>query len=277
MSLKLIIAPASEPPNYSGIYCIRCTQNGKVYIGSAVWVAKRWRGHREALRNGAHHSPLLQRAWNKYGEEAFEFSVLMACEKGDLITVEQSFIDRFRSADRNHGFNINPVAGSNLGRKFTAEQRKRMSAARLGIKLSDEHKRQIGLRMIGNQHLLGHKPSEETIQKLKAARAGKTPAKGMRHTEEVKALISKMFKGRPLDAAHAEKIANALKGKAKSAEHKRALSACQAKITTEDAIKIRQRYIAGGLSMRALAAEFKCTASTISNVINGKRQAYQCL
>lgn len=65
----------------SGIYQILCKPTGKVYIGSAVWIAKRKRHHREALLAGKHHSQYLQKAWDKYGPEAFEFSINVINEK----------------------------------------------------------------------------------------------------------------------------------------------------------------------------------------------------
>ncbi len=38
----------------AGIYQIRNSQNGKLYIGSAVNVRNRWVEHRKLLRKGAH-------------------------------------------------------------------------------------------------------------------------------------------------------------------------------------------------------------------------------
>lgn len=41
---------------------------------------ERWRGHRAALTKGHHASPSLQMDWNRYGEEAFQFSVVEVVE-----------------------------------------------------------------------------------------------------------------------------------------------------------------------------------------------------
>jgi group I intron endonuclease len=59
----------------TGIYQILNKVNGKSYVGSAVNIKKRWAVHRHTLRNNK-NSPHLQKAWNKYGEESFEFNVL---------------------------------------------------------------------------------------------------------------------------------------------------------------------------------------------------------
>ena len=64
------------PPHASGVYQIRCIPTGKIYVGSAVNLSKRQRDHVNSLRQGDHENVYLQRAWDKYGEENFEFTVL---------------------------------------------------------------------------------------------------------------------------------------------------------------------------------------------------------
>ena len=39
-----------------GVYAIRNTQNGKMYIGESIDIEKRWKNHQEDLDNGNHHS-----------------------------------------------------------------------------------------------------------------------------------------------------------------------------------------------------------------------------
>src|SRR5437667_4928104 len=78
-----------------GIYEIRNTADGKVYIGSAERFEKRWRSHRNDLRRGLHTNNHLQRAWTKYGESVFEFSQLLTCPKDNLVFWEQLAIDAY--------------------------------------------------------------------------------------------------------------------------------------------------------------------------------------
>lgn len=108
----------------SGIYEIVNLVNGKRYVGSAVDTRKRWQDHRSYLRRGAHHCHILQKAWRKYGEAAFEFRVLEICDPSELIVREQAAIDILKPE-----YNICPLAGSSRGVRHTAEARANMSAA----------------------------------------------------------------------------------------------------------------------------------------------------
>ena len=103
----------STSTSQSGIYCIRCNANGKVYVGSAVNMARRWQIHRNSLNRGDHHSQHLNRAWVKYGPAMFEWSVLelvpldgltKAEAKLILLAREQHHIDTLGAV--RHGFNI---------------------------------------------------------------------------------------------------------------------------------------------------------------------------
>lgn len=63
-------------PQTSGIYKWTCTTTRKIYVGSAVNLRMRWYNHKTSLRKNKHVNSLLQRAWNKYGEECFVFEVI---------------------------------------------------------------------------------------------------------------------------------------------------------------------------------------------------------
>ena len=94
----------AEIPSVSGIYQIRCVRTGKIYVGSAVNLRARWDFHRRALAIKQHHNPHLQAAWNLYGAESFEFSVLQYVEETQLLTIEQRWIERTGCVNQNVGF-----------------------------------------------------------------------------------------------------------------------------------------------------------------------------
>lgn len=63
-------------------------------------------------------------------------------------------------------------SSTSLGMKRASasdETRAKMRAAKLGKKLTEEHKQKIGLASMGNQHRLGDKHSEETKAKMSAS------------------------------------------------------------------------------------------------------------
>lgn len=111
----------------SGVYQITCLPTGKAYIGSSGWsLLKRLQKHRRDLDAGKHHSSYLQRAWRKYGADAFAFELLIVCHPAKAVMLEQELIDRLRPV-----FNTNAQATSCLGTKRTPEQRERYRAAAL--------------------------------------------------------------------------------------------------------------------------------------------------
>lgn len=111
-----------------GIYAIQRIDGGRLYIGSAVYIERRWAVHRCRLRKGSHHSPQLQNAWNKHGESAFEFVVLeRVSDHSRLIEREQVWLDAFAPF-----YNTCKVAGSVLGHSVSPEARAKISAAHKG-------------------------------------------------------------------------------------------------------------------------------------------------
>ena len=195
-------------PDFPGIYAIRHVASGKLYIGSAVSIAKRWQHHRTDLIHGKHHSRHLQRAWDKYGTDSFAWEVLeTVSDKADLISKEQEWIDRTGSYRRTKGYNISPTAGSNLGLQFgpmSPEHRAKVSAALTGKTHSPEARAKISAARKGKKF------SPESRAKMSLARNGKP---GRPHTSESRAKVSAARKGKSPILEHRSKLSSALKGK----------------------------------------------------------------
>ncbi len=123
-------------PTTPGIYQIKNSVCDRIYIGSAVNLRKRWSVHRHHLTRGTHQNQHLQRAWTKYGEAAFQFSVVEHVgSKSDLIVREQHWLDV--SSGTCELFNIALTAGSSLGRKVSDVTRKKMSESARAKKVTD--------------------------------------------------------------------------------------------------------------------------------------------
>lgn len=111
MKYKFIYNGQTKLPEVSGIYAIVNTLNNKKYVGSSSNIRKRYRQHYNELSKNNHVNTHLQRAFNKYGKDVFEFWILEQCEdiRDTLLTIEQKWIDS------DGDYNICRVAGSTLG------------------------------------------------------------------------------------------------------------------------------------------------------------------
>ena len=148
-----------------GIYRILNQINGKFYIGSTINIKIRWRNHKETLKKNKHRSILLQRAWNKYREENFEFKIMRFVEDSKMIIpIEQFYLDIYRPYDRKIGYNICKRANNTFGRKCSKETKEKIKQKAIGRKQSEESnkKRSIALK--------GRVISEKTKMKRKLKR-----------------------------------------------------------------------------------------------------------
>lgn len=153
----------------TGIYQIQSKiKPERIYIGSAVNIRERWHNHLSFLKRGDHASIKLQNHFNKYGKDDLIFTILIGCDKEDLLTSEQFYLD-----SKIHWFNICQIAGNSLGTKRTEEIKKKISE-----------------RLKGNKYNLGRrwKMSEEGKQNVSNGR------KGVRMSEEARKHISEIRK-----------------------------------------------------------------------------------
>lgn len=178
-----------------GIYKITNTINNHFYIGSTKQGFKRrWHNHLLCLRKGIHNNPHLQNSYNKYGENAFVFSILeIVTIPEQCIIFEQKYINELKPE-----YNILMIARENCSSSFSEERRKRISESSKRLKHTDEFKKNLSLRLIGNTYVRGKnlgKRSDETRLKMSKAKKGK-PAhnKGIPNSEEQKRKISETAK-----------------------------------------------------------------------------------
>jgi group I intron endonuclease len=204
------------PDEISGVYCIRNTENGKMYVGSSIHINQRFREHLKYLKKGAHCNDHLQAAFNYYGVESFEFLVLEVTKIKFLISREQYWMDFYESYDHSYGYNDalradrtkhsakakEKISIANIKRMALPGAREKMSEtakkynvrppSRKGATMSDEAKIKIGLASKGKSvsketrekirsKLMGHGISPETKEKISNALRGNQNAKRIKN------------------------------------------------------------------------------------------------
>ncbi len=256
----------------SGIYQIRNLINGKVYVGSFRNLKERWGEHKRLLRSNRlkHHSPHLQHAWNKYGEENFIFEILIHCRatRKTLLCYEQKYMDFFCSYEREFGYNVsrkagggpclvgaaNPMFGKKgalapmFGRKRTAAEKERISKAQCGE--------------LGNNHKLTWATVKE-IREL--CRAGKSYSRLAKIFNVSVGTIEPIIQNKTWkDESYTYvRIGNAARMKRGEEHH-------EAKLTWLLVREIREKYVSGNFFQTVLAEEYGVSRPTIRRVLFNK-------
>jgi group I intron endonuclease len=137
-----------------GVYVIKCKINDRFYVGVSKDIKARWNEHKSDLKNNKHHSIKLQRSYNKYGAEAFEYLVIYeSLDYETAVNLELAMIKAFYGK-----MLLNSSANSKgfyKGYKHTSESRAKISKA-----------------LLGNKYTLGYKHTEEAKQKQRNASKG---------------------------------------------------------------------------------------------------------
>ena len=117
------IGRPSELPqfDFAGIYQLKNTVNGKIYIGQAQSILKRFNEHRRN-RNGhlIYRDTYLYRAIKKYGWDKFEISVLEKVDDFDFLNEREIFWIN----DLNPEYNMKEGGGCARGWNHTEEVKK---------------------------------------------------------------------------------------------------------------------------------------------------------
>lgn len=102
-----------------GVYKITNIATNKSYIGKSIDIKRRFRKHKYYLNNEQHHNMHLQRSWNLYGEENFNFSIIEECKEEELDYLEMYYIQKYDTVE--NGFNMNYGGECGRGYKHTEE------------------------------------------------------------------------------------------------------------------------------------------------------------
>lgn len=166
-------------------YCVykHTAPNGKVYIGiTKRKPKKRWECGKGYKCN--HH---FYSAIQKYGWENFSHEILLSgLTKEQAEKDEIRLIKEYQSANPSHGYNLR--LGGSLS-SFSEEVIEKMRLSHIGKKHSEEQKKKMSLANKGRKlssGMLGHKHSEATKEKMRNAAIGR-PKPYMKGTKNHKA------------------------------------------------------------------------------------------
>src|SRR5437588_12775586 len=116
MDRKALIREYKESRRPMGIYRVRNTVNEKSLVGKSVDLPAMLNRQRSQLRMGGHTNRALQKDWDEYGAEAFEFEVLDTLTipdqadydpAADLRALDELWLDKLKPfGDR--GYNPEP-------------------------------------------------------------------------------------------------------------------------------------------------------------------------
>ncbi len=176
-----------------GVYQIRNIYTDDLYIGSTAvrGFIKRFGDHRSKLDDQSHENQILQRVWNKYGENVFQFKILFYCDPENCLWYEQITMDHYQPK-----YNINPTAGSRLGAKLSQESKDKIRDANLGKKYSDEVNAKKGYSRI--KSIEERQKISDSLKKHYISMQKRTAKLSICDVQEIKKLIQKGWRNKEL-------------------------------------------------------------------------------
>jgi len=202
----------------SGIYKIIHKDSGKYYVGRSSDLKKRLKEHLYRLINNNHHNDFLQNAWNKYGNDAFEFIISEYVENNMslLKEYEQKYLDIIKN-NRLNGINnsYNCEENSEFGGPKSEQSRLKISTANRNRIWKNESRKKLSILNKGKNNKMygtigpnrGKKLSNETRLKISKSKIG------TKLSEETKEKLSKINTGKKLSTETINKLKEKLSGK----------------------------------------------------------------
>lgn len=147
----------------SGIYAILNEVTGKVYIGSAKILSRRWDEHKKYLRRNKHKNPHLQSSWNLYSETSFIFLIMEFVDFEILLEREQYWLDKISESYEIYNCNLQ-VSGFH-GRQHSEETKRKISETKKSQKIKFTHSEETKRKMSEIQKTIKKKPLTEEHKK----------------------------------------------------------------------------------------------------------------
>lgn len=183
---------------YGVIYKIKNLINGKMYIGqtSKLYINDRWSQHKCNAKAGK--AGYLYNAIRKYGEENFEFKVLLHKIPIDKLNFyEQLWIKKFHTRNPN-GYNLTDGGEGtrgfipwNKGIKRSQEDVEKMKAH-----FTPEVREQLRQRVLGEKNPMYGRRGESNPSFGNCRYGEDNPFYSKRHSEKTKAILSEAQSGK---------------------------------------------------------------------------------
>ncbi len=200
-----------EKKECCGIYGLKCKANNKWYVGQSANIPRRLKYYERLL---CKKQPKIYHALLKYGYGEFDVVILETCENNKSIMdeKEREWIARYDSIDK--GYNtrqggtsgrhskesVKKIAAYRLGKKWSDDERKKISDGNRRAQASEEYKKKISdswkLRRIAGV-------SAETKEKMRNAK--------LNQSAETRAKIAEANRGRKQSGSTRFKISEARK------------------------------------------------------------------
>lgn len=198
-----------------GLYQILNKVNNHFYIGSSSNIDWRFYIHQWLLRKNKHCNAHLQRAWNKYGEDNFEFSILHLLDKSDCLIEEQKLLDKHYGKVYCYNLDCRAKLNDDLAnqkRSRALKGRKCSPEVRLKMSLSQKNKK------ITPKILNGWKKSGEALVQYRNLHKDEFEKKriagciGKKQSEHFKQIMSEKMTGRVISKETRLKISQSQRG-----------------------------------------------------------------
>lgn len=242
----------------SGIYIIRNTKNGKVYIGQSRRIANREYCHFHSLEKGRHHNKHLQRSYDTYGADAFTFEVLEYCDTEKLDEREKYWIKQYDAVNKDHGYNNE--YGGNVGKEVSENVREAKRGANnpnYGKKTSAETKAKMRQSSIGRNTNL---TAEQVYQMKEELLGGMTEREASNKYGITVAAVGKIRTCKNWDWVHSDINEDLIFQK----EDER--------LFMHQTIRLLNHM---GLSRQEIARRAMCNASTVARVLGTRSECYR--